>query len=299
MIFPSPASHNPATALSSELLPTPLGPMINSPFPGGASAETSRTRVWRESGVIRVTCSRAMRGLLQRFDARAAPRPFLLGTGIEGRGKGLQTGDPRDKVAQLFELRHDDRQRAQDLDERAFGLGNDAELDLAGEVHRGHHDDRQDEDEVLVPFGEELQVPLPTDQEPQVADGGEQPLFDLPRSAFLAPVEGDRFGVVADVHQTVTEVGLLPELLEVEVDQFLAEEHGNHGADGGIGHQDEDQGYGDAPEDPDKGDELDEGKEEDGEESKAGHGERRDILRDPLIRVVDALVVVDPVIGPV
>jgi len=102
-----------------------------------------------------------------------------------------------------------------------FRPGNDAELDLAGEVHRSHHDDRQDKDEVFVPFGEELQVPLQPIRNRRLPMAASSRCLTCPLRV-PRPVEGDRLGVVADVHQTVTEVGLLPELLEVEVDQFLA-----------------------------------------------------------------------------
>ena len=111
-------------------------------------------------------------------------------------------------------------------------------------------------DKELVALGEKLQISFPADQEPKVTHGSNQPLSNLPLLPFLTPVKGNRLGIVPNAHKAVAEVGLPPQLLEIQMDQLLSEKHRYPGSDSGIGKQDQDQGRGDAPEDPDKGDEL-------------------------------------------
>ena len=56
---------------------------------------------------------------------------------IQGRGKGLQTGNPGGKVTELLKLGDDNGERPQYLHKGALRLGHDAEFDLAGKVTAG------------------------------------------------------------------------------------------------------------------------------------------------------------------
>lgn len=58
---------------------------------------------------------------------------------------------------------------------------------------------------------------------------------------FLTLVEGDRFGVVAHMHETVTEIRLKPELVEIQADEALADQDGQHRARQGVAENHADQ----------------------------------------------------------
>ena len=143
---------------------------------------------------------------------------------------GDHGGERRDRL----ELGDDERQCADQHGKRHRGLGDHAELDLTPKEERSNEQSRNDLDQVVVPVGEERQVPVHSDRSShvgyQVVEPPPQPHADL----RLAMQERDRLGVLLDMHEVRPEVGLLVELVVVEPDERPSEQHGQGGAAGGI-----------------------------------------------------------------
>ena len=104
---------------------------------------------------------------------------------------------------------------------------------------------------------------------------------------LLALIEGDGLGVVPNMHQGITEVGLVAQLVEVQADQAPADQDGEHRPHEGIAEHHHHQQDRLGPEDPREGDKIHHGTQNNEQEGERGPGERADVFHDPLVGVVD------------
>ena len=110
---------------------------------------------------------------------------------------------------------------------------------------------------------------------------------DVGNLRFLPLIEGDRFGVIPHMYKGVTEIRLVPQLIEVQADQAPPDQNGKHRAHQRVAEHHADQQNRFGPENPGKGNQVHEGAENDEEKGQGGAGKRTDVLHDALIGVVD------------
>ena len=81
------------------------------------------------------------------------------------------------------------------------------------------HEKRQDHRQVAVRRSEKRQVPLPADEKTEISQDVAKTLSDMGDLRFLALIKGNRLGVVPHMDKRVTEIRLVPELIEVQADK--------------------------------------------------------------------------------
>ena len=102
-------------------------------------------------------------------------------------------------------------------------------------------------------------------------------LLDGPCFLVFPVVEGDGFGIIADMDHAVAEIRLFAELLEIQEDELLPEPEGDKGPQGCINEKHAHQHFGDAPENRRKSDQLADGRQDDGKKAQTGDGEVFDV----------------------
>lgn len=152
-------------------------------------------------------------------------------------------------------------------------LVDDAKLDLAAEEER--RDDRggEDADGEAVEAGEEAEVPRGREQLQVVLDRRLQPVPEQRRLGALAPVKGDRLGVLAHAHEPVPEVGLRRLLRKVEAHERAADVERGGGAADRVERERAEEGGVDGVQDPREGGEVERGREGRDREAERGVGE--------------------------
>ena len=83
-----------------------------------------------------------------------------------------------------------------------------AERDLLGEIARRHHDHREDHRHLGVARGEPVQKLAAFHDPPKIVVEEREALPEDVELRLLAAVERDAFGVLAQTHQAVAEIGL-------------------------------------------------------------------------------------------
>lgn len=123
---------------------------------------------------------------------------------------------------QGFELINDERQVVQDVRKGHCRLLDDAQRDIAREVFRRHHDQRDDPNEIRIQGGEEVKIPLCHIDIVHIPnDGPKAQVHGLGLDVFSL-VECDGFRIFPDPDQGESEIRLPLQLDKVEDDQFLA-----------------------------------------------------------------------------
>ncbi len=236
---------------------------------------------------------------MDRLDA-VLRAPRRRGAAEQQARKAIEPVDAGGKAAQPLEVIEDHGHGRQHRGERAGGLDRTPHLQLARQHARGDHHAGQDQREKAEAVLEETEIELRTDHFAEVRERRLEVILSANRLVPLAAHQRDRPGMLADAHQRKAEIGLAPQLQEVESDQRPAEHTGGeHVAGDRVHHQHRDQLLGDRPEHTRERDELDGRAQPHQQEVERLVGERTDVFRYALIGVVDAAARIEFVVHAV
>ena len=91
--------------------------------------------------------------------------------------------------------------------------------------------------EEVIPRGKEIEIPLPANQQVEIADGLHKSPSHLRRFLPFAAVKRDRLGIVSDVDETIPKIRLSFKLVEIDLHQASTNDHREHGPHHGIEQQ--------------------------------------------------------------
>ena len=201
-----------------------------------------------------------------------------------------------------------------DVAEGARGLGHDPERDLAREVARRHHDEREHVGRLVVERLQPSQALVHLHVAPPVIVNPTKGTAETPQLVRLAGVERDALGVLAHAGHSVTEIRVIALHEEVDQHERAADRVGQPGAERGVEDADphhvardhdpaEDRNREVAREVPQHDAEGAEGQDL-VDQRQPDHqglvGERVDVLLDPLLRIVGGVAdQFHPIVGAV
>ncbi len=153
---------------------------------------------------------------------------------LQRRGESSQPVDRRLPRREIRIYIDEPGERVGDLPERLPDLHKTAELDRAGEEPGRGHDQRKNDRQLPIERLEPGDLLALEHDLPPVADHRGKALVEPGELFLLAAVERHSLAVLAQPHERKPEVRLEALLIEIEADERLADEVGEHAADDGV-----------------------------------------------------------------
>ncbi|MNM07677.1 hypothetical protein D3C81_177280 [compost metagenome] len=154
----------------------------------------------------------------------------LIHCGIKA-GQTVHAGFPGSQIAEGVDK---PRQRSLHLAKSGGDLHHAAHLDGAGKIARCRHQQRENNGELAVKIGSDIEPPGDAHDRPPVGANSIKTVAQLLRLAGFAVIQRDGIVVFADADQAKTEVRLITLLVKTELNQRFADPPDQQGTQPGV-----------------------------------------------------------------